>query len=135
MQFGYNERIAPPPAPRPLARYVDSDDYFIRNARRISQLHNALDDSSLPSRKNQLSYSRWLQNRRNQRQEDIVQRILHKLQKNKTNWQIDFEVLTNYGRKRIFEPLKDFMQNEIGYLSANSDFKISFAVQNGIHYR
>lgn len=57
MQFGYNERIAPPPAPRPLARYVDSDDYFIRNARRISQLHNALDDSSLPSRKNRLSYT------------------------------------------------------------------------------
>ena len=132
MQYN-NAVLPPPPPPRPLDRYVDSDTYFLRNAKRLSQLHHAQDDWSLPSHHKRLSYLKWLQNRQNQRQEDIVQRFMRKLYKSPTNWQIDFDILSEYGRERIFEPLKDFFQNVLSLHAASNEYKISFAVGTEWH--
>lgn len=132
MQYN-NTVLPPPPPPQPLGRYVDSDSYFLRNAKRISQLHYAQDDWSLPSHHKRLSYLKWLQNRKNQRQEDIVQRMLRKLYKSPTNWQIDFDILSEHGRERIFDPLKDFFENVLSLHAASNEYKISFAVGTEWH--
>ena len=62
-----------------------------------------------------------------------VQEILTKLYSNPTDWEINFKNLSDAAKAKLFYPLKDFFEEELGELPASRQYNIEFEVNGSWH--
>ena len=74
------------------------------------------------------SYREWLDY--NEQHYTVVEDIMQRLKHSPTNWLIDFDLLTEDGRRQFFPLLRDFLLNEIGQLIITDDYRIRYRVNN-----
>ena len=55
---------------------------------------------------------------------------MQRLKHSPTNWIINFDLLTEDGRRLLFPFLRDFLLNEIGQLIITDDYRIRYRVNN-----
>ena len=138
------------PSPQPLQRYIDTDEYKNREQKRADDelfkninkyketdkihdfKHKQLQTKFKQQRIKEVNdYNKWKRN--NEEQDQIIKEIMENLERTPTNWEIDFERLNNYGRKKIFPLLLNFFNENIATLPIIEKYKIQYKV-NGIWY-
>ncbi len=77
------------------------------------------------------SFNYWRKQKNNQQQ--IVNDIMERLERTPHNWRINFEQLTNSGRKLLFPLLKAFFEEHIDTLPIINKYKISYKVNGDWH--
>ena len=138
------------PSPQPLQRYIDTDEYKNREQKRaddelfknIKNKYKQIPDKLYDFKRKQLKtkfkqqrikevndYNKWKRN--NEEQDQIIKEIMENLERTPTNWEIDFERLNNYGRKKIFPLLLNFFNENISTLPIIEKYKLHYKV-NGI---
>ena len=106
-------------------------DNFLNNIRNnINNQRRTRDDSDLPK---PTSYKQLKQNADDERQDEIVDNIMQTLRDNPTNWYINFDILTNYGKEKICDDLKNFLNEHISNLARTNQYKLSFSVNGEWH--
>ena len=96
-----------------------------------SLFHDEADDFFEPKELNKNlihSYKEWLENNDESHQLELVNEIMNRLESNPTKWEIDFEALTNIGKKAIFPKLKKFFEKYIDKLVITKVYKIYYKV-------
>ena len=79
------------------------------------------------------SYQEWLENNKSDNQEKLVNEIMERLETSPFDWEINFEQLTNGGKRLLFPKLKQFMQNLKERITIIEQYKISFKVDGEWH--
>ena len=96
-----------------------------------TRFHDEADDYFEPKdlNKNLIhSYQEWLENNDESHQIELVNEIMNRLESNPTKWEIDFESLTNKGKKALFPKLKKFFEKFIDTLVIIKVYKIYYKV-------
>ena len=96
-----------------------------------TRFHDEADDYFEPKdlNKNLIhSYQEWLANNDESHQIELVNEIMNRLESNPTKWEIDFESLTNKGKKALFPKLKKFFEKFIDTLVIIKVYKIYYKV-------
>ena len=134
------------PSPKPLQRYIDTDEYKNREQKRaddelfknIKNKYIKL-DKLYDFKRKQLQtkfeqqhikevndYNKW--KRDNDEQDQIIKQIMENLERTPTNWEIDFERLNNYGKKQLFPLLLNFFNENIASLPIIEKYKIQYKI-------
>ena len=149
------------PSPKPLQRYIDTDEYKTREQKRADDelfniiknkfkqipdklhvrraedvvhdfQHKQLQDKFKQKHIKEINdYNKW--KRDNDEQDQIIKQIMENLERTPTNWEIDFERLNNNGKKKLFPLLLNFFNENIATLPIIEKYKIQYKV-NGIWY-
>ena len=119
------------PAPRPTQRYIDTDRGFFNNLRnQINLRHRTKDDFTV---RRPISFKTFMRTAEQNRQEEYVNYIIGNLKNTATDWEINFEPLTDYGKHLLCDYLKNFLKEKILTLDFNGKYKISFSVNGEWH--
>ena len=151
----------PPPLPKQPKRYIDSDEYLKNfnqkrnkellkdlptHAKNLLEFHRQntisgeydeiFDKMITPKESNRQtidSYKEWLEMNKKDNQENLVDEIMNSLEMSPFNWEINFEQLTNEGRKLLFPQLKQFFNDYIDNIDIISQYKLQFKVNGEWH--
>ena len=122
-------KLAPP---HPPTRYDSTDTYLFNNIKNlITKRRRANDDMKVI--KNRVNFKQFYINQNTEVQKKFVKKIIDNLKSSPEDWQIDFDILTDEGKNMLFEPLKEYMENEMGKLSSSNQYKIQFNVNGEWH--
>lgn len=69
------------------------------------------------------SFNQWL--KQNKQQQQIVDEIMERLERTPHNWRINFEQLTNEGRRLLFPRLKEFFKEHIDTIPIINKYKLA----------
>ena len=146
-------------APKSPIKYVAADEHLFENIRKLMfKKKRASDDSSAIkeafntrfnrndninfninnraqddiSIKRRVSYKQYFANQTERGQELVVKRIMDKLERTPSDWQIDFDLLTDEGRQLIFPALSNFFKNVVSNLNIE-EYKLQFNVGGEWH--
>lgn len=79
------------------------------------------------------SFLQYMKINNQEEQERTVAKYESMLRNHPTNWDIDFEVLNEYGRKKLFPIFENMILHEIEELSTTEQYEISYAVGTEWH--
>ena len=79
------------------------------------------------------SYKEWLELNKQENQQNLVNEIISELEISPLDWYINFEQLTNEGRKLLFPKLKQFLDKLGERINVIEQYKISFNVDGEWH--
>ena len=125
----------PAPRPKALKNYDPLDDKLFEKIKKIMFKKFARDDSEVVHKiyKERISYKKFypLQNSREQTRR--VNKIVEDLKKTPSDWQIDFDLLNDEGKKLLFPHLKKFMEETVSNYATTNQYKIQFNVGGEWH--
>ncbi|KAK8881264.1 hypothetical protein M9Y10_003998 [Tritrichomonas musculus] len=76
------------------------------------------------NRERLISFEEWKSYNNNDKQDELIEEIIERIELSPTNWEINFEKLNEYGRKKLTPLLIDSLENTVGR-SLNASKKYS----------
>ncbi len=122
-------------APKSPIKYQITDNEMFDRIKSLMQKNKVARDDSYAiheSMKRRVSYKQYFTGTPRNRQQEIVNRIMANLERTPSDWQIDFDLLTDEGKHLIFPLLKDFFQKTFADIKI-SEYKIQYNVGGEWH--
>ena len=81
------------------------------------------------NRERLISFEEWKSYNNNDKQDELIEEIIERIELSPTNWEINFEKLNEYGRKKITPLLIDSLENTVGRsLNASKKYVFRYTV-------
>ncbi len=122
-------------APKSPVKYQLNDNEMFEKVKSLLQKNKlARDDSDALSEiiKRRVSYKQYFTGTPINKQKEIVNKIMGKLKDNPTDWQIDFDLLTDEGKRMIFPLLTNFFKNIFSNIEV-AQYKLQYNVGGEWH--
>ncbi|KAK8881897.1 hypothetical protein M9Y10_044534 [Tritrichomonas musculus] len=136
MNIGYQDEIKHMKIPhvpkhmKPLQRYdlhkqfTDFNKSIVNKQLEANEFVSDLNPREL-NRERLISFEEWKSYNNNDKQDELIEEIIERIELSPTNWEINFEKLNEYGRKKSTPFLIDSLENTVGR-SLNASKKYDF---------
>ncbi|KAK8899317.1 hypothetical protein M9Y10_001630 [Tritrichomonas musculus] len=140
MNIGYQDEIKHMKIPhvpkhmKPLQRYdlhkqfTDFNKSIVNKQLEANEFVSDLNSREL-NRERLISFEEWKSYNNNDKQDELIEEIIERIELSPTNWEINFEKLNEYGRKKLTPLLIDSLENTMGRsLNASKKYVFRYTV-------